>query len=217
MDLFTCPAPAFLESIPIGTCPIRWDQIQKFLLRRISGRADLTKASIILSATITPLLTAADDTKILVTPFLSNVLIPQGEVLTEGGNDNTTLNGIPQLRGLGFVGGTAQIKNANSDTVDTLRLITPETAVQPGQTDIEVIFVTKDGKLVVREESGSGSRVEGFPIYNFVVTDVGSQGFAQDNINNISFSLAPGWSERHRLLTPSDYTALSLSNGVSTS
>lgn len=217
MDLFSCPAPAYLGSIPIGTCPIRWDQVQKIIFRRIDGRADLTKANIILSATMTPLLTATNDTKILISPFMGNVIIPQSEVLTEGGNDNTTLNGIPQLRGLGFVNCTAQIYNANSDTVDTMRLITPETAIQPGVTDVEAILVNKDGKLIVREQVGSGSRVEGFPIYNFTVSDVGSQGFAQNNINNVSWSFAPGWSEGHRLLTPTNYTALTLSNGLSTS
>ncbi|MBL7738708.1 MAG: hypothetical protein JNK14_05775 [Chitinophagaceae bacterium] len=217
MDLFECPAPAYLESIPIGACPVRWDQVQKLILRRIDGRTDLTKANIILSATITPLLTATDDTKIVVSPFMSNVVIPQGEILKEGGNDNTTLNGIPQLRGLGFVNVTAQIRNANSDTVDVMRALTPESALQPGQTNLEVILVNKDGKLIVREQAGSGSRVEGFPIYNFTVSDVGSAGFAQDNINNIGWDFAPGWSEGHRLLTPTDYAALTLSNGVSTS
>lgn len=217
MDLFACPAPDYLESIPTTSCPVRWDQIQKIILRRIDGRASLTKTSILLSATITPLLTATDDTKILVTPFLSNVVIPQGEVLSEGGNDNTTLNGIPQLRGLGFAQATAQIKNASSGTVDVMRALTPESAIQPGETNLEAIFVNKDGKVIAREVAGSATDLEGFPVYNFTVSDVGSNGFAQDNINNVQFALAPGWSEGHKMYTPTDYNALTISNGVSTS
>ncbi len=210
MDLFLCPPPAAIANIPTFTCPIRWDQIQKILFRRIEGKVALTTASALLSATITPLLSAIDDTKLIVSPLLSNVIIPPNEILKEGGNDNTTLNGVPQFRGLGFAGGTAQLRNAPGTVAAAIGAITPESSVQPGQTNIEAIFVQKDGKIIGRVPTGV--EFHGFSIYNFVITDVSSEGFGRDNVYNISFDLAPGWSDNHTMLTPTDYSALTIVN-----
>lgn len=210
MDLFLCPPPAAIANIPTFACPIRWEQIQKILFRRITGAAALTTSTALLSATITPLLSETDETKIVVSPFLSNVIIPPNEVLKEGGNDNTTLNGVPQFRGLGFSGGTAQLRNAPATVAAAIGAITSETAVQPGQTNIEAIFVNKDGKIIGKNPSSTV--FTGFPIYNFVITDVSTEGFGKDNLYNISFDLAPGWSDKHTMLTPTDYNALTIAN-----
>lgn len=210
MDLFLCPPPTAIANIPTFACPIRWDQIQKILFRRITSAASLTTATALLSATITPLLTAADATKLVVSPFLSNVVIPPNEILKEGGNDNSTLNGVPQMRGLGFAGGTAQLRNAPATVAAAIRAITPETATQPGQTNIEGIFVTKDGKII--GQNPSSTIFKGIPLYNLIITDVSTEGFGKDNLYNVSFDLAPGWSEFHTVLTPTDYSALTLAN-----
>ena len=209
-DLFSCPAPTAIASIPNDSCPIRWEQVQKLLLRRITGAEALTTATVLLSATITPLLSAADATKIVVSPFLSNVVFPPNEILKEGGNDNTTLNGVPQLRGLGFTNVTFQLKNASAAVAAALAAITAETAVQPGQTNIEALLVNKDGKVIAKNPAST--TVVGFPIYNFVLTDVSSEGFGRDNVYNGSFDLAPGWSDKHAMYTPTDWNALTIDN-----
>jgi hypothetical protein len=210
MDLFLCPPPTAIANIPTFTCPIRWDQIQKMLFRRITGRAALTTSTALLSATITPLLTAVDATKLIVSPYLANVVIPPNEILKEGGNDNTTINGIPQFRGLGAVGGTALLRNAPATVAAAIGAITPETSVQPGQTNIEAIFVQKDGKII--GANPSSTVFVGFPLYNLVITDVSTEGFGKDNVYNISFDLAPGWSDKHTMLTPTDWSALTIAN-----
>lgn len=210
MDLFACPPAAALANVPSLTCPIRWEQVQKILFRRITGRAALTTATALLSATITPLLSATDNTKLLISPFLSNIVFPPNEILKEGGNDNTTLNGVPQLRGLGFVNVTGTLKNASAAQAAALGAITAETAVQPGQTNIEAFFVNKDGKIIATNPSST--TVVGFPIYNWILTDVSSEGFGKDNVYNLSFDLAPGWSDKHLMLTPTDYSALTIVN-----
>lgn len=210
MDLFACPPPAAIANIPTFTCPIRWEQIQKILLRRVTGAAALTTSTALLSATITPLLSATDDTKLIVSPFLSNVIIPPNELLKEGGNDNTTLNGVPQFRGLGAVNVTMQLRNAPATVAAAIGAITPETSIQPGQTNIEAIFVNKDGKIIGRNPSSTVFK--GFPIYNLVITDVSSEGFGKDNLYNLSFDLAPGWSDKHTMLTPTDWSALTVVN-----
>jgi hypothetical protein len=210
MDLFACPAPTAIATIPATSCPIRWDQVQKMLIRRISGAQALTTSTVLLSATITPLLSAADSTKLIVSPFIHDFKIPQSEVLKEGGNDNTTINGVPTLRGLGFVGATGMLKNISAAAAAKIRAITPETATAPGETNIEALFVNKDGKVIA--QNPASTTVKGFPIYNLALTDVGSEGFGKDNIYNLSFDLAPGWSEYHAMYTPTDWNALTVAN-----
>lgn len=210
MDLFACPAPTALANIPATTCPVRWDQVQKLFIRRIGSAAALTTSSILLSATITPLLSAADSTKLLITPYIGNLVFPPSEILAEGGNDNTTLNGIRQFRGLGFVTVTGLIRNISAAAAAKIRALTPESALQPGETNLEFFGVNKDGKVI--GQNPASTTVKGFPLYNLALSDVSSEGFAKDNVYNLSFDLAPGWSEYHAMYTPTDYNALTIVN-----
>lgn len=207
MDLFLCPPPTALAAMPETTCAIRWDQIQRFGIRRITGKAALTTTTILTVAATTPLLSAADSTKLVLTPKITNVLVPTNEILTEGGNDNTTLNGIPKLVGLGFTRVTGQLLNAPATTAKAIRALTPESL---GSTNLEAFLYPKTGAVI--GSNPSGVVYEGFPIYNLTLSDVGSEGFGKDNVYNFAFDLPPGWSEYHLKLMPTDYNPLTLVN-----
>lgn len=210
-DLFTCPVPTALAAAPNPSCPVKFDQIQKMLLRRITNRATVTTATALLSATITPLLSAADDTKLLVSPWLLGFSLPQVEPLKEGGNDNTTLNGVPRLLGLGFVSVTATMENVAASTAQAMRALASESANSAaGTTNLEAFFVNKEGKLI--GDNPSSTTLYGFKIYNFVVTDVASEGFNQANKFGVSFDMEPLWSKTFTVLTPTDYNALTIVN-----
>lgn len=210
-DLFTCPNPTALAAAPNPSCPVRFDQIQKMLIRRIDGSATLTTATILLAATITPLLSAADNTKLLVTPWLSDFKIPNSEPLKEGGNDNTTINGIPKLNGFGFVNVPFMLKNVEASTAQALRALASESANSvAGTTNIEGFFVAKDGRIVV--DNPSSTVAIGFKLYNFAVSDVGTEGLNKDNTFNCSFDLEPLWSKTFKVLTPTDWKPLTVAN-----
>lgn len=210
-DLFTCPQPTALASAPNPTCPVRFDQIQKMGIRRISGATALTTATVLLAATITPLLSATDNTKLLISPWLSNFIIPNSEPLKEGGNDNTTINGIPKLNGFGFVNVTFQLKNVESTTADAMRALASESANSvAGTTNLEGFFFTKDGRIV--GDNPSSTAFKGFKLYNFAVSDAGSEGLNKDNNFNCSFDLEPLWSKTFKVLTPTDWNPLSVAN-----
>lgn len=211
MDLFSCPAPATLATIPATVCPIRFDQTQKLGLRRITGATTLTPTNILVVATLTPLLSATDNTKLLISPFLNAVVIPQSAELETGGNDNTTLNGIPELRGIGNVKVTAALRNVSAATADALRAMASESAISPGFTNLEV-FLFNINKQVICDKPSSAAVVAGFPVYNFVVTDVGSAGFKEDNIYNVSWYFTGLWSKTWQAFTPTDYNPLTLVN-----
>jgi hypothetical protein len=210
-DLFTCPKPTALAAAPDPSCPIRWDQIQKMGIRRITGRTTLTTATILLAANITPLLSAADNTKLLISPFLADFKIPQSEPIKQGGNDNTTLNGMPKLEGFGFVTVTFEIRNVDPTTADALRALASESGgIMPGATDLEGWFFNRYNKIII--DNPASTQAIGFKLYNFVVSDVGTEGLNKDNIWKGSFDLEPLWSKTAKLLTPTDWVPLTVAN-----
>lgn len=210
-DLFVCPNPATLASAPNPSCPVRFDQIQKMGIRRITGRAALTTATILLAANITTLLAATDDTKLLISPWLLDLKIPNSEPLKEGGNDNTTINGVPRLNGLGFVNVPFMMENVDATTAAAMRALASESANSaPGTTNLEGFFFPKDGRLII--DNPSGTVAVGFKLYNFVVSDVGSEGLNKPNTFKCSFDMEPLWSKTFKVVTPTDWNPLTVAN-----
>lgn len=212
-DLFVCPVPTFLPAAPNPTCPTtnRIAQVQKMGIRRITGRATVTTATILLSATVSPLLAATDDTKLLITPWLEDFKFPHLEALKEGGNDNTTFNGVPRLLGLPFVPVTGiTMSDVAASTAQAMRALASESAGPGGTTNLEAFFFTRD--LTVVGDNPSSTVCIGFPIYNVVVTDLSSDGFNQRTKYGLSFDLAPLWSKTFKILTPTDWNPLTVVN-----
>lgn len=197
--LFLCPPPAALASVPTQACPERFDQIVRFAIQRKQATSTFTTTTLLTQATWTPLLAAVGSTKVILTPLIPNVVIPAGEVLKEGGNDNTTINGIPKLAGLPFVPVTAQLQDANSAVRAALKALASESAVFPGFTNLWVYPINRFGQIIGVLD---GANVNGIPAYNFIVGDVGTEGLNKANIANLSFDLAPGWSNGVAVYNP---------------
>ena len=210
MDLFKCPLPTALQEIGTVGCPVKFDQIQRVLFQRKQATSSLTDTSILTEATFTPLLAADDDTRMVISPYLNNFVIAKNDILKEGGNDNTTLNGIPRILGIGFAAVTAELRNVNSDIADAMRSYTPESS-QNGSTNLWAYFINKDGKIIGKLNA-DGTHVDGFDVYNLGVPDVSSEGFAKDNIYFIDWAMAGGWSEGWKIYSPTDFNPLNLVN-----
>lgn len=198
--LFVCPPPTALASVPTQECPVRFDQICKFGFQRMQAAPSFTTTTLLAQATWTPLLAATDDTKIIISPYVSNFVIPPGEVLKEGGNDNTTLNGIPRLNGLGFVACTGQLQDIESAVAEALRALASESALQAGVTNLWMYMFNRFGQIITDIDS---TNAPGIPVYNVCAGDTGTEGFNKSNINNFTFDLAPGWSRKVKMFTPS--------------
>ena len=97
----SCPLPTAIGDITPNTCPDNFGQIQKVIFQRRGFVFDGTVGKdITLLADWQALQVAADDTKIQVSPFAYNSIITAGESITNGGGDNTTLNGEVELVGV---------------------------------------------------------------------------------------------------------------------
>lgn len=198
--LFVCPPPTALATIPAQTCPERFDQIVKFFYQRKQATPSFTTTTLLVQATWTPLLTAVDSTKVVKSPLIPNVVIPPGEVLKEGGNDNTTINGIPKLSGRGFIPCTAQLQDTEAAVREAIRALAGESALIPGFTNLWVYMVNRFGQIICGKD---GTDCPGIDIYNLMAGDTGTEGLNKNNINNLTWDLAPGWSDNVAVFTPS--------------
>lgn len=196
---FTCPPPASLAAIPVQTCRETYDQIQVFFIQRIQTTPSFTTTNIILQATWTPLMAASDGTKIIRTPKIPNIVIPPSEINKEGGNDNTTLNGMPRVNGINAVPVTGMLENVTSVVRLALRALINESAINPGFSNLWTYPVNRFGQIL---GIVNGSNVEGIPFFNFIVGDAGTAGFNKPNMTNMSFDFPPGWSDGVQVFTP---------------
>lgn len=99
----SCPAAAALTTIPNVTCPENFGQIQKVAFQRLisvtEGESDPNEiANIEALASWTALLAAANDTKVVISPYINAPTDGGGDArLSSGGNDD--LGGIPEVLG----------------------------------------------------------------------------------------------------------------------
>lgn len=195
-SLFQCPAPVALDVIPNQSCGVRFEQITKLVFQRKQSPSSFDASTILEQATWSALLTAGDSTRVVLSPYINNPIIPPGEALTEGGNDNTTIGGVSRLLGEGFQQATFELRNAGVDVRKAIRSITSETALVPGFTNIWVYMINRFGEIIAKAD-GSG-----IDIYNFFVGGPGTEGFNRDNMQMGKFDLKPGWDEDVTVFKP---------------
>lgn len=184
-----CPKPAALKTIPKATCPENIGQIQKIIFQRPGFVFDSSDDSdYTLLASWTPLLTAVDDTKIVVTPWLENVIIPQSEPITEGGGDNTTLNGRAINVGETNPLMTGNYRMIQSAIVDAMKAL--------GCEDLVMYFINEFDQLVVKNVSSPLSplvKVTGIPCFGAFFSDLGNEGKNTQDKGNFSIGMDYGW------------------------
>lgn len=192
--LAQCPEPAYIGGIVPTTCPIKWDQIQKLVLGRSSSTRFPNAGAFVSQAHWQALLDAITDQRLVITPYVSGFDIPATEPVAQGGNDNTTINGVREIMGGQFVTVPFMIKNVSAATADELRKIGSETMIQPGVSNIEAFFLATDNN-VIYDARESGDEYRGFKIYNLFVPDIASAGLNTNTTYNITFDMAFGWSQ----------------------
>ncbi len=203
-DLFVCPPPTAIAQPAAITCPFNLNQTVKMALQRIQASAPFANEEAIQTqSNWTTLKAATDSTKIITTPFLTNFIIPPSEANKAGGNDNSTVFGMPRLNGGNHVTVTFEIHNAPNDVLATLRALSKESAIQAGFTNLSGYFFDEFGNVA------SNSNFSGIKIYNWFIGDNGSQGKNSPTMAMGSFDMEFGWSEGVIKTTP-DFNILNI-------
>lgn len=193
MSFFVCPKPTALTTIPNPSCPQGLGQIQKVIFQRKSAGwvfDSMAAHDFLTLASWTPLLTAVNDTKVVVTPFLDSFVIPGTAAITAGGNDNTTING----RKLNVAGAPTtadgEARNISGEIQAALQALSQE-----GEDAFVAFFINQFNQLIGNDiyPGHPGERIAGIPVYSVFCGDASNEGFAKDDKTKLTFQLDYGW------------------------
>jgi len=199
-----CPVGAAISDIPLSDCPEDFGQIQKIIFQRVfSTGATKNQFPVVTGATgptllasWTPLLAAADGTKVVQSPYIQS---PSNEVgaKREFGGGNATLGGIPLVIGREASTFTAMILQAPQDTIKALKEYSCE--------KVGVYLVDEFGRI------GGLSPADNFlpiPIMSLFIGDKKFGNLEEADSNSIEFKLNPNWSDDFKIVVPEDFDAL---------
>lgn len=197
-----CPRGAALPDVPILECPENFGQIQKVAFQRLT-KADGTKNAIAapkVKASWTPLLVAADDTKIVMSPYIQ---APKAEAggPREFGGGNDTLGGIPEIVGRDATPFTGVIRKAPQSTIKALKGLQCEA--------MGVYLFDENGAIGCLNVGTVEAPVyQPIPVRQFFVGDKTFGGFETPDGNAVQWSFLPNYSDNFVILAPTDFNPL---------
>lgn len=143
---------------------------------------------------------ANDNTKIVVTPLVGgDPIIEAGEPITEGGGDNSTLNGVEENTGVQASKFSCVFKSITPATEKSMKKISCKTT--------EVYFFNQDGNIICRKVEGTDNH-RGFIMQSYFFSDRNNEGYGTKDKNTLSFSMPSGWSEDLVIVKPADFNPL---------
>ena len=190
-----CPAPTTLTEIGLLTCGVNIGQIQRMAFQRIGSTFDGVASDILELADWQAFMSAVDDTKIVVTPLIGgDPVIEAGEAITNGGGDNSTLNGVEEVECVNPASFSCIFKSLPASVEKAMKALICEP-------NLRVLFFLQGGKIAVQEVTApeyEGFLLSGQPF----VSDRNNAGYGTKDTVSMSFSLAEGWSDDLVILTP---------------
>lgn len=201
-----CPRGAALPDIPTSDCAETFGQIQKVAFQRLT-KSDGTKngfvgttQNIALLASWTALLAAADDSKIIVSPYIQAPTAEAGAARTFGGN-NDTLGGITEIIGAEPTPFTGVIRKVPQAIIKVLKQLICE--------NIGVYLIDENGAIGALQAGTTAAPIwRPIPIRSFFVGDKTLGGFEAPDSNAISWSFLPNWSDDLVMVAPIDFNPL---------
>lgn len=212
-----CPAATALPTIPGEGCAQNFGQIQKLIFQRLyngsvrnsitgvtTGTAQTGDATLL--ASWTALKTAADDTKIAITPFIEAPTDEGGDARTYGGG-NDTLNGIEIVIGSNPVNFSCRLNGKSQNIIAELKKLQCEALTN----NLGVYLVNENGNIegqVIASDASSKTWAP-IPIQKLFVGDKHHGNWDGPDYNELQFAFAPGYSDTLDVLVL-DASALSL-------
>lgn len=185
-----CPAGAHLADLDIADCKEGLGQVQKFVLQRIyktagemNNIADPTK-----KASWTPLFSAADGTKTVISPYIQGPTTEPGAARTFGGG-NQTLGGVEIIIGREPTTFSAVMYQEKQKTIATMKKYMCET--------VGVYLIDEGGNIgCLVDDLDSPTQYMPIPVGKFFVGDKNLGGFEEPDSNAIEWSFFPNWSDK---------------------
>lgn len=189
-----CPAGAHLADLEIADCKESMGQIQKVLFQRVYKSAGTLNSMTAPTqkATYTPLLSAADGTKMIVSPYIQNPTSEPGAARTFGGG-NQTLGGIEITIGREPTTFTAIIYQESQKTIAQLKQYMCE--------NVGVYLIDENGNIgCIVDDIDNPTSYRPIPIGKLFVGDKKLGGFEEPDSNTIEWSFFPNWSDNFYII-----------------
>ena len=203
-----CPAASALTTIPNVSCPENFGQIQKVAFQRLR-KADGTRnsftssASILLKASWTALLSAADGSKVVVTPYINAPADSGGDArMTSGGNDD--LGGVAQVLGGNPVQFDGQLRSVPQSVIKAMK----ELQCEANAGNLGVYLFDENGKIEAIQDETTPTTYYPIPIRALFIGSKIHGNYNAKDMNAISWQYPDNYSDNLTIVTPSDFNPL---------
>lgn len=208
MQLCSCPAAGSLTTIPAASCPETFGQIQKIAFQRLR-KADGTKnsftstSSILLKASWTAKMAAADGSKIVISPYVQAPSNEAGGARTFGGG-NETLGGVEMIIGREPSTFTAVIRSVQQSIIKAMKALQCEAQAD----NLGVFLFDENGAIECLKDESNATTFYPIPIRSLFIGDKAHGGLEAPDSNPIQFSFLPNYSDDLTIQVPTNFNPL---------
>ena len=200
-----CPAGAHIPDLNIPECKESMGQLQKVLFQRVFKTAGVKNsftsvASPALKASWTALLSASNGSKVTVSPYIQNPTSEPGAARTFG-SGNQTMGGIPIVIGREPTTFNGIMYEESQGAVAPLKDYSCE--------NLGVYLVDENGMIgCLVDNVTTPTAYYPIPVKSFFIGDKKLGGLEEPDSNTIQWSFLPNWSDKFKLVPPTDFNPL---------
>lgn len=197
-----------MPDIPVSNCPESFGQIQKVAFQRLyksNGEKNsfTTTAGIGKKASWTPLLSADDDTKIVISPYIQAPTAEAGAARTFGGG-NETLGGVEEIVGRELTPFTGVMRKLPQKIIKALK----ELQCESWGDNLGVYLFDENGAIGAIQDAKTATTHYPIPIRSLFIGDKTLGGYEAPDSNNIQWAFLPNWSDDLAIIVPEDFNPL---------
>lgn len=197
-----------MPDIPVSNCPESFGQIQKVAFQRLyksTGEKNSfkTDAGIEKKASWTPLLSADDDTKIVISPYIQAPTAEAGAARTFGGG-NETLGGVEEIVGRETTPFTGVMRKLPQKIIKALK----ELQCESWGDNLGVYLFDENGAIGAIQDAKTATTHYPIPIRSLFIGDKTLGGYEAPDSNNIQWVFLPNWSDDLAIIVPEDFNPL---------
>lgn len=197
-----CPAAASLPDIPAVKCAESFGQIQKVAFQRLtkddgSKNSFTTEKAITLLASWTPLLSAANSTKIVVSPYIQAPTNEAGAARTFGGG-NETLGGVEEIIGREPNPFTGVMRKIPQSVIKAMK----EMQCESWADNLGVYLFNENGSIEAIQDETTPTTYYPIPIRSLFIGDKTHGGLEAPDSNAIQWAFLPNYSDNLTIIAP---------------
>lgn len=197
-----------MPDIPVSNCPESFGQIQKVAFQRLYKSTGekisfKTDAGIEKKTSWTPLLSADDDTKIVISPYIQAPTAEAGAARTFGGG-NETLGGVEEIVGREPTPFTGVMRKLPQKIIKALK----ELQCESWGDNLGVYLFDENGAIGAIQDAKTATTHYPIPIRSLFIGDKTLGGYEAPDSNNIQWAFLPNWSDDLAFIVPEDFNPL---------